>query len=103
MDIYKKMVNKKNGNILTISQYCELEIKTYLKQEIKTYDTYLRGDIYDYKIEKPIMCKYCKHTEMKYINSCGGFFGSDFKTNGMSEHIDDYEDYEDIAEQKNLL
>lgn len=49
--------------------------KDCLNSEIQEYDSYLRGDIYFYKI---------KDSEtMEIIDSCYGFIGSDPKENGI--------------------
>jgi hypothetical protein len=51
-------------------------IKSYLKQEVKTYDQYLTGDTYSYVIS---------NDDNDHIDSCGGFFGHDWKKNGLLE------------------
>lgn len=58
---------------------------TWLEEEIKTFDQYLRGDVYRFCIEDE---------NGDEIDSCGGFYGHDPKTNGMLDHIEgDLEDY----------
>jgi len=47
----------------------------YLTDEVKTYDQYLTGDIYGYQV----ICKYCN----EIIDSCWGFFGRNWKKNGL--------------------
>lgn len=48
-----------------------------LDGEVETYNQYLCGEVYGYRIEGG-----------KYDgDSCGGFFGSDAFANGMSDHI----------------
>lgn len=49
-----------------------------LKSEVKTYDQYLRGDVYGFILEDK------QHTD---DDSCWGFFGSDPMDNGMLGHI----------------
>lgn len=59
---------------------------TWLEGEIKIFDQYLRGDVYRFCI---------KDENGDVIDSCGGFYGDDLKTNGMLNHIEgDLEDYE---------
>jgi len=48
-----------------------------LEAEVKTYDQYLRGDMYDFTIVKPVTCKCCGHVEEEPIDSCGGFYNID--------------------------
>lgn len=50
----------------------------YLEDEIKIYDHFLNGDVYYFEITD-------EHGE--HIESCGGFFGDDWKTNGIMDYI----------------
>lgn len=50
-----------------------------LNAEVETYDQYLSGDVWGYKVEK----------DGEVIDSCWGFFGSDPMTNGMTDYLDD--------------
>ena len=54
-----------------------------LRGEVKTYDTYLRGDVYGFVLEKADKCGECGHTEWEHVDSCWGFYGNDWKENGM--------------------
>ena len=58
-----------------------------LEGEIKILDDYVRGDVYSFEVNTVSKCdKGCEHEE--YADSCGGFYGSDFVTNGITEHLD---------------
>jgi hypothetical protein len=48
-------------------------IETYLKGEVETYDSYIRGDVYGFAL--------FENDEEKY--SAWGFFGSDHKASGL--------------------
>lgn len=48
--------------------------------EVETYDQYIRGDVYRFEVEDD---------DGEESHSCGGFFGNDWKTNGMGDHIDE--------------
>jgi len=61
--------------------------RKYLEGEVKTYDQYLRGDVYYYTVKKTTVCKHCGVAQTGTIDSCGGFYGDDVKTNGMLENI----------------
>jgi len=50
-----------------------------LKGEVETYDQYLRGDVYGFKVTDK---------EGNHLDSCWGFFGDDFATNGIAEYLD---------------
>ena len=56
------------------------KVRTVLEGEVKTYDQYLTGDIYFYVLE---------NSKGEIIDSCGGFYGHDPKSNGMLDHIDE--------------
>lgn len=58
-----------------------------LEAEVETYDQYLRGDVYGYVVEKIEKCPTCGEQKTEVVESCSGFFGYDFKTNGMLENI----------------
>lgn len=51
----------------------------YLEQEVKTYDMYLRGDIYGYKI--------FNIAEEEEIDSCWGFYGIDDTFEAAEQYI----------------
>ena len=68
-----------------------------LEAEVKTYDQYLRGDIYGFTLYEVKKCDLgYEHREI--IDSCWGFYGSDFKDNGLLDHagIKDLEDWEEV-------
>lgn len=50
-----------------------------LKGEIETYDQFLRGEVYWFCLEVT--------GDIEEEDSCGGFYGSDIRTNGMLDHI----------------
>jgi hypothetical protein len=53
------------------------QIKEYLKNEVKTYDDYLTGNVYGFTL----------FDNDNEIDSCWGFVGRDYKTNGILDHI----------------
>jgi hypothetical protein len=59
-----------------------------LINEVKTYDQYLVGDIYSFTVSALSKCNE-GHEHENVIDSCGGFYGSDFATNGITDHIGD--------------
>lgn len=48
----------------------------YLESQVETYDQYLTGDVYGYIIS---------NEDNNHIDSCWGFFGHDYKENGLLE------------------
>lgn len=67
-------------------------ITALLIGEVTIYDQFLTGDVYGFKLfEKTTWKKEgtdVTKTEWEEIDACWGFYGSDFKTNGMFEHLD---------------
>jgi hypothetical protein len=47
-----------------------------LKGEVETYDMYLKGDIYGYRISEVSVCDH-GHEHMKEVDSCWGYYGED--------------------------
>lgn len=69
---------RKEYNIKRVTKkYIEKATKILIS-EIKVYDDYLRGETYGFVLEK----------DREEIDSCWGFYGSDFCTNGMKEQIE---------------
>lgn len=58
-----------------------------LQAEVKTYNQYLTGDVYSYKVTKEEYCSHCGVTTFKTLDSCGGYYGHDFKENGLYDAI----------------
>lgn len=60
--------------------------------EVKTFDQYLRGEIYGFIIET---------VDGEHLDSCWGFYGEDPEENGMKDHIEEkyhylFEKLEDV-------
>ena len=54
------------------------KIVTYLKNEVKSLDDYLTGNVYGYNVDDP----YTRYS----IDSCWGFFGDDHEKSGLMEY-----------------
>jgi hypothetical protein len=52
------------------------KVEEYLKGEVETYDQYLRGDVYGYKVFKVSTCS-LGHEHEEEIESCWGFYGDE--------------------------
>jgi hypothetical protein len=59
--------------------------KQCLLAEVETYDQYLRGDVYGFVI-RGAPCKECGN-KGGVEDACWGFYGKDFKKNGMLDHL----------------
>ncbi len=56
------------------------ELKKSLISEVNLYDLYLQGDVYNF---------YIQNKEGDVIDSCAGFYGTDWKNNGLSDYLDE--------------
>lgn len=77
--VSKTAIRKEYGwNIISAKR--KEKILNILRSEVKTYDQYLTGDTYGYIIDDPFT--------NEHINSCWGFFGSNWKENGLLEYAE---------------
>jgi hypothetical protein len=64
-----------------------IKVKNILESEVETYDQYLTGEVFGFRLMKISECD-LGHEHEEEIDSCWGFYGSDWKTNGILDHID---------------
>jgi hypothetical protein len=64
------------GDLSTVSR---VKAEACFEAELKTYQQFISGDVYGFST---------LDAEGDTIDSCGGFFGSDPMSNGMSEYIE---------------
>ena len=55
------------------------KVSSILEGEVETYTQYLEGEVYGFEIVDE---------DDNHIDSCYGFYGTDFATNGMLDYID---------------
>lgn len=64
--------------------------------EVETYDKYLRGEVYGYKLEKEVVveekCPHCDEIIKTYItweeeDSCWGYYGDCLEENGIRDEV----------------
>jgi hypothetical protein len=68
------MLQEYGGKIVT--QKLKDRVTEYLKGDVETYDQYLRGDVYGYRVFKVETCELgCEHEEE--LDSCWGFYGEE--------------------------
>lgn len=63
------------------------KVTRVLKSEVETYDQYLTGDVYGFRLFKITVCD-LGHEHEEEVDSCWGFYGSNWKENGIIDHID---------------
>ena len=76
-------------SVKRISPKLKEKVEEVLRSEVETYDQYLCGDIYWFEVVKPEKCDKCGNVDEEVVDSCGGFYGSDPKKNGMMDNIRD--------------
>jgi len=72
-------------NVKRISKKLEEKVKEILRNEVEIYNDYLMGNVYCYNVI---------NKDGEIIDSCGGFYGYDFETNGLLEFAKSAIDYE---------
>lgn len=71
----EKMLNEYGGKIVT--KKLKEKVTEYLKNEVNTYDQYLTGDVYGYKIFEVVTCSE-GHEHENELDSCWGYYGEDY-------------------------
>jgi hypothetical protein len=59
--------------------------KRVMDGELETFDQYIRGDVYGFRVVDQ---------DGEVVDSCGGFFGTNWMENGMADHVQ-----EEVMEQ----
>ena len=80
MPLKEGQINPKLNPIKRITAKDLERAYEYLRGEVKTFDQYIRGDVYGFQIEDE---------DGNEIDSCYGFYGDDWENNGIKEHIDE--------------
>jgi hypothetical protein len=95
---YKEDIRKWYGvkrltkKILERAQEC-------LEYEVILYDQYISGQVYRFEVIELISCATCQAVHENVIESCGSFFGYDFKENGLLDHALTVEEKEIVEKQ----
>ena len=77
-----------------VTKATKAKAQKVMEGEVEVYDQYLRGDVYGFVLEKKgtkCICACCGNEhgdDYEQVESCWGFYGTDWKTNGMIEHIE---------------
>ena len=58
------------------TDFTEAELDKMLEDEVKQYDSYLRGDVYEYSIYEVQKCN-LGHEHEELLDSCGGYYDED--------------------------
>jgi hypothetical protein len=77
----------KEWKVKRISPKLKATLEKNIRAEIETYDQYLRGEVYGFRIIKEKHCPECGNNDNDEIDSCWGFYGHDIKKNGILDNI----------------
>jgi len=73
----EKALKEYGGKVVTAK--VKQKVLGYMEGEIKIFNQYINGNVYGFIIEDE---------EENHLDSCYGFYGRDFKTNGILDYID---------------
>jgi len=83
---------RENYGVKKISPKLRKRVEELLKAEIETFDKFLIGDVYGFVLDRKVVCDCCDNVEYEDIDSCWGFYGTDWKENGLGESLGDNAD-----------
>ena len=83
----------KHFNVKRISKKLKARAWKYLENEVETYNQYIEGDVYNVVIKDEEDC---------IVDSCCGYYGSDFKNNGAFDIVQDNLTPEEYVEFEKL-
>jgi hypothetical protein len=93
--VSKAKVREEYGwKVITAKRHAQ--IREYLDNEVKVYDQWVRGDVYGYELVEVWQCGCCEGKSEEITDSCWGFYGSDWDTNGIKEYLP--EEFHDHSE-----
>ena len=78
---------REEWKVKRISPKLSKTIYAVLEDEVKIYDHYLTGEVFYYNVEPLFPFSFDEDED-----SCHGFYGSDFKTNGMADYLPEFKD-----------
>ena len=76
---------RKDFNVKRITKKLLEQAERILEGEVETLNQYISGEVYRFEVVKTSDYNDIEEHE----DSCGGFYGSDFAENGMTDHISD--------------
>ena len=80
---------RKEWRVKRISSKLHNKVINILETEVEVFDQWGRGDVYGFVLSKKCNCNECDHEHDDAIDSCWGFYGTDWEDNGMTHYLDD--------------
>lgn len=72
----EKALEEFGGKVVT--KKTREKVLSNFQSEIETFNQYIQGEVYSFEI---------LDEEGEHLDSCGGFYGNDWKTNGILDHV----------------
>jgi len=69
---------RENFGIKRITKDVRTSVMAILEGELETFETYVRGEVYGYTVEDE---------DGEVLDSCGGFYGTNWDSNGILDHV----------------
>ena len=85
---------KSEWNVKRITKKTLENVYRILNSEVEVFDDYLTGNCYGFELVEEIQTE--NQLIENFIDSCYGFYGSDPKTNGIKDHVENFEKFEEI-------
>jgi hypothetical protein len=78
---------RENFGIKRITKNIIEKTHELLGNELQMYEDYLSGNVFKYDLIELQKANCCNNQEEILIDSCGGFYGNDFKENGLFDYV----------------
>jgi hypothetical protein len=92
--ITKKQIRKQFGVKAVTKKYRE-QAENALKAEVSCYSDWANGNVYRFSLEEKVLLPEEETFELREVESCGVFYGWDFKLNGLVDEVP--EEYRELA------
>jgi len=85
---------KSEYNVKRITKKTLEKVYSMLNSEVEIYNDYLSGNVWGFTLTEEIQTE--NQIIENLIDSCYGFYGSDPDTNGIKDHVENFEKFEDF-------
>lgn len=79
---------KNNWSVNRVTKKLIEQADKIAEGEVETLNQYITNDIYRFELVKITTCSQ-EHEHEECLDSCGGFYGSDFANNGIADDLDE--------------
>ncbi len=87
---------RKQWSTSRISKQLKKHVTEILESEVKTYNQYLTGDVYEFTLYTKESCS-LNETHLQVVECCGGFYGDCHEESGLAEHIEGFANFEETS------